>query len=112
MPLRVARGGNCAETQVSVLEGKWGRGLFWKKGRIPVEGWRVRLVGGHVLWVLLPRDGFWRVPTLYGASWSAVLGAPGGVWRLAAATRCVKVVSVRPWALWAGTGMIPLVLMC
>lgn len=30
---RVVREGNCAQTQVSVLEGKWGRGGFLEKGQ-------------------------------------------------------------------------------
>lgn len=53
--------------------------------------WRPHLVGGCVYWVLHPGCVWWRVHLVQGLL-SRGPWCSRGVWRLAAATQCAKVV--------------------
>lgn len=81
---------NCAETQVSALEGKWGEGGFLEKGQDSCGGLATPPVGGCVHWVLQSDGVWWRAHLvrrrLARGPWSS-----WGVWRLGAATQRAEV---------------------
>lgn len=92
-PRRVAPPGNCAQTQVSALEGAWGRGL---PAPAPAScGAFGRLVGGHAA-ALRAGARRWCLACAH-------LGRRLETWRGHAVCRG----SVRPWALGAGAAVIP-----